>query len=302
MTGDHERHEFVADLAQWDRRIAFESRDEQAEKVGARLGFSQASLHHVEHRLVEFASGASQRALRGGPGRQRDRHLRRRHHDIERLERGPRESVGVGGEVSAEERRCHGLERDAHHGLVDVDHRAARDVAPSREEFLGGYCGMANDGLQARPVEGRLDHAPLPPPDVTGRREQALASHQREGPVLHGGLVVGAGAVHEDPPHGHGIRHEIRRRRGNGELHDWPMGACHLLQEPQRIAANGAQVRQHLRPRRTGCRRRGAEVTAIGDPVARDRFRLVERHARSLRPGIAPMACARCARGGRMDP
>ena len=91
MARHQEGDEFVAHLAQWDRLIALERSEKEAEEIGTGLCLGEAPLHHPVHGLVEFAGRTPQRALRGRPGRQPYRHLRRRHHDIKGFERRSRE-------------------------------------------------------------------------------------------------------------------------------------------------------------------------------------------------------------------
>ena len=180
-----------------DGRITHAGVDEEIEQgLGNASGLPLARGHHRCHRIVEVGQSRAESTgpSRGQPRRRLHRHLRTRDHDIQGLDRRAREAVGIGGQIGAEERRAHGLECHAHHGLVDFDDGPSRDVTPPREEILRRAHGMPDDPFENLVVEGRLHHAPLAPPHLPGGREQALPRHERQGAVLNRLLVVVARA------------------------------------------------------------------------------------------------------------
>jgi len=273
VAGDHERDDLVAHLLRRQRDAVVAVRGEQqVEQVARRRTVGQrvrgAVVQHRVDRGVETPYRTTQHHV--GRRRHRDRHGQRRsrllHHDVERGESGVGQLLGVVGQVAAEQRRAHDLERGAHHRGVDVDDRPVVR-RPAGQQPVDGTAHVVGDQVETGTVERGLHERPLHAPGLGVGSEEPLAGDQRERGVLRRALAVGAGVGDQHPAYGLDVAHEVGGRLRDRELQHRAVLGAHGGEERERVAADRADRPEHHAARR---------------PRRRHRRRTSQRHARIL--------------------
>ena len=116
--------------------------------------------------------------------------------------------AGVGGDVGAEQRLGHDVQRHPHHVLVHVAHLARRQpAAAARAPPI-----MRRVRLQLPVMKRRLHQPPLPPPRVPFVDQQPVADHAREQPATRS-LRKASGLLDQDLLDQAGLGDEVELHR-----------------------------------------------------------------------------------------
>jgi hypothetical protein len=187
VPGHHERHHLVAQLPLGHRRAArlVPSGEQHREQIVAHVAAAPPLVDDPRDERIEGPLLAVKLAVatRGQPRRHRDERLRvlvrEPEHHVQRLTHRLRVAI----DVEAEQCPAHDAQREPHHLLVDVD-RARRHRLPPIEELPGVPGHRSGEARDLVAVEARLHEPALPPPCVTLGRQQPVAQHQLEAPVV----------------------------------------------------------------------------------------------------------------------
>ncbi|MFN8169792.1 MAG: hypothetical protein U0S36_13550 [Candidatus Nanopelagicales bacterium] len=227
MTGHDEGDDLVAHLLRRQRAVVVARGQQQVEHVARWLAFRERTAGPFRQHRVDRAVELADRPTQDDVGRRRhgqrhgQGHPRLLDDDVEGVERGRRQPLGVAGEVAAEQRLPHHLQREAHHRLVDVDHGPV-DGLPAHDEPVDGVLHVPRHQLERVAVERRLHEPTRGAPGLGVGGEQPVAGDQRERRALQRALAVGAG-VGDHPAHGLGVGDEVGRRLRDRQLRDVPV-------------------------------------------------------------------------------